>query len=235
MTLPLVSNENGSFSSIPSDAAELDRTLPVRQPYWLRNRGAPALKVGRAGVRATWIGHATVLAEVDGTVVITDPIFIQRASAVQWMGPKRYRPPGKLIDIYLFFFYIISRFLSTACTIAELPPELRAVVISHNHYDHLDYNSVNDLHAKYGSDLHWFVPKDMGSWFTGNFGIQSANVHELVWWEREVVPGTNTSIVLTPSNHWGRRGPFDENKALWGSYAIIGPQNRYERVKQSIN
>lgn len=66
------------------------------------------------------------------------------------------------------------------------------MVISHNHYDHLDYNSVKDLHKKYQNGLHWFVPKDMGSWFTGNFDIAKENVHELTWWEEKNLPGTDT-------------------------------------------
>lgn len=77
-------------SGIPGEA-ELNDTLPVRRPYWLTsNASTPGPgPVGRPGIRATWIGHATVLAEVDSTVLITDPIFSQRASAVQWAGPKR--------------------------------------------------------------------------------------------------------------------------------------------------
>ncbi len=116
---------------------------------------------------------------------------------------------------------------STACKIDDLPDNLNAVVISHNHYDHLDYNSVSALHKRYKDGLHWFVPQDMGSWFTSNFGIAKGNVHELTWWQEANLPGTDVNFVLTPSNHWGRRGLFDENKALWGSWAVIGPKNRF--------
>ena len=128
-------------SNIPSSSEELDLTLPVHRPYWLNGSRA-----GQEGIRATWIGHATVLAEVDGTLVLTgkkyrlllfhcpvnnfpsfflDPIFSQRASLFQWTGPKRYRPP--------------------ACQVQDLPENLHAVVISHTHFDHLDYNSVQSL------------------------------------------------------------------------------------------
>jgi L-ascorbate metabolism protein UlaG (beta-lactamase superfamily) len=71
------------------------------------------------------LGHATVLAEIDSTVVLADPIFSQRASYVQWMGPKRYRP--------------------AACTVKQLPDKLDVVIVSHTHYDHLDHNSVQQL------------------------------------------------------------------------------------------
>ncbi len=177
-------------SSIPSNQTELDQHLPVKRPYWLRGASSReawgdgdididaganlsssgAGVVGAPGVRATWIGHATVLAEVDGAVVLTDPMFSQRASPSQWFGPRRYRPP--------------------ACTVEELP-DVDAVVISHTHYDHLDYNSVSALNRRFGRRLHWYVPMDMASWLTGNFGMRSENVHELVWWQEATLPGTD--------------------------------------------
>ena len=85
---------------------------------------------------------------------------------------------------------------------------------------------------RYGSNLHWYVPSDSGSFFTG-VGIESDNVHEMVWWqEADLKPNetrlNNTKIVFTPNNHWGRRGLFDENTALWGSWAVIGKNgNKY--------
>ena len=68
--------------------------MPVRTPYWRGQHSIDDDVAGAPDVRATWLGHATVLAEVDGTVILTDPIFSQRASLSQWFGPKRYRPPG---------------------------------------------------------------------------------------------------------------------------------------------
>ena len=71
---------------------DLNQNLKVRMPYWMEHDNAR--EVGAPGVRATWIGHSTVLVEVDGTILLCDPIFSQRASAVQWIGPKRFRPPA---------------------------------------------------------------------------------------------------------------------------------------------
>ena len=80
-----------------------------------------------SGVRHMWIGHASSLVQFDGVTVLTDPIFSERCSMVQFMGPKRYRPPP--------------------CTVEDLP-KVDCVVISHNHYDHLDYNTVKALNKK---------------------------------------------------------------------------------------
>ena len=218
-------------SNIPSNKEELDQTLPIELPYWLNDSSSQS--VGAPGIRATWIGHATVLAEVDSTLVLADPIFSLRASPVSWAGRKRYR--------------------TAACTVDELPEQLKvnvekivlnkkivklflfqAVIISHNHYDHLDYYSVLDLHNRYGTQLHWYVPAGMHSWLVDNFSMNEGNVHEMTWWQEEVVPGTNTKIAFTPANHWCKRTFFGRNKMLWGSWAIIGSEHKYVSVEYVI-
>ena len=112
---------------------------------------------------------------------------------------KRYRPP--------------------ACTVEELP-KVDAVVISHTHYDHLDYNSVLALNSKFGTNLKWFVPSGSKDWFE-DCGIQSDNIHDMVWWQT-VTMSNGTTIVFTPGNHWSKRSLTDTNKALWGSWLVIG-------------
>jgi N-acyl-phosphatidylethanolamine-hydrolysing phospholipase D len=192
-------------SGIPASESDRDSALPVTKPYWTET-GVQTF--GLDGVRATWLGHATVLAEVDGLSVLTDPVFSDRYSASQYLGPKRYRPP--------------------ACTVGGLPDGLDAVVISHDHYDHLDINSVVQLHERYGNDLHWFVPVSIGKWLQTNVGVADANVHELTWWQEARHPRKpEVSLVLTPSNHWCKRGLLDTNKNLWGSWAVIGPHHRF--------
>lgn len=179
----------------------LDENLPVLRPYWLSK---PDNSLTADGIRATWLGHASVLAEVDGAVILTDPVFSERCSPSQWFGDKRYRPP--------------------ACTVQELPPRIHAVAISHTHYDHMDTNSIQDLHNRYEDSLHWFVPNGTKQWFS-DIGIQEANIHDMVWWQEEQVKiddGSHARIIFTPSNHWSRRTAFDFNKALWGSWTVIG-------------
>ena len=88
-----------------------------------------------AGLRVTWLGHATVMVEMDELILLTDPIFSARASPSQRMGPKRFR--------------------RAPCTVEELP-RIDAVLVSHNHYDHLDCNSVIALNERFGNELRWF-------------------------------------------------------------------------------
>ena len=101
---------------------ELDQTLPILQPDLSVFSKSP-----EKGVRHMWVGHATSLIQFDGLTLLTDPIFSDRKSPSQAIGPKRYRKPP--------------------CTIADLP-NIDCVLISHNHYDHLDHNSVLDLHKR---------------------------------------------------------------------------------------
>lgn len=142
----------------------------------------------------TWIGHATLLVRLGGLNVLTDPHFSERASPVGFAGPKRYQPPGVALE--------------------DLP-EIHAVVISHNHYDHLDVDSVQQLHARSGGTLRFFVPLGLKPWFA-RLGID--NVTELDWWEHAKLGGVR--FTLTPAQHWSARGLFDRYRTLWGGWAI---------------
>ena len=142
-------------------------------------------------VRATWLGHASVLFQLDGARVLCDPIFSERCSPSQYFGPKRYRP--------------------APCQVADLPP-LDAVMISHTHYDHLDYGSVLALHARF-PELQWFVPRGCKSWMQA-CGPQ--HVQELTWWEEAPLGDRKDfRVVFTPTQHWSGRGAFDRNRVRW--------------------
>ena len=122
----------------------------------------------------------------------------------QLIGPRRYR--------------------RAAVSVNELP-EINAVLISHNHYDHLDYDSVVALNNRFGASLHWFVPLGLSQWIR-DVGI--VNVVELDWWQQSCVPShADVQFIMTPAQHWSRRGAFDVCKTLWGSWTIIGPQHRF--------
>ena len=149
-------------------------------------------------IRVTWIGHATVLVQIEGFNILTDPVFSNCCAPIQ-VSPKLPGTGG------------IARFRKTPCCIADLP-DIHAVLISHNHYDHLDYHSVNDLNRRFGDKLHWFVPQKLGSWFTSTGCIK---VHEFDWWEErsvEVKRDCKLSIAFTPAQHWSQRGIGDRFK-----------------------
>lgn len=136
------------------------------EPYFVQN---PDLSESGPGLRVTWLGHATVLVEVDGLNILTDPIFSQRASPLQFMGPKRYRgPPCTVEQVLLFLEFTYNsnslywneknqlNLFIPSCSCHQLP-RIDAVVISHSHYDHLDVGSVASLNARFGGELRWYV------------------------------------------------------------------------------
>nr|XP_002741609.1 PREDICTED: N-acyl-phosphatidylethanolamine-hydrolyzing phospholipase D-like [Saccoglossus kowalevskii] len=185
-------------SNVPSKQ-KLDQTLPILRPNKTEIERPPP-----SGIRITWIGHATVLVQFDGITILTDPIFSQRCSPTQLMGSKRYRDPP--------------------CTIHELP-HIHAVVISHTHYDHLDVGTVRLLNARFGNSLRWFVPIGLLGWMNS---MGCDNTIELDWWEENCIPEhPEVTFVFTPAQHWCRRGVADENKVLWGSWTVIGPNYKF--------
>jgi N-acyl-phosphatidylethanolamine-hydrolysing phospholipase D len=143
---------------------------------------------------ATWIGHATMLLQSNGVNLLTDPVFSDRASPVSFMGPKRKVPP--------------------ALSLAQLP-HIDVVLISHNHYDHLDVDSVQRLNAQAGGPPLFLVPLGVKDWMHDK-GID--NVREMDWWESAAVQGLDIDFV--PSQHWSVRGLFDRNETLWGGWVV---------------
>jgi len=146
-------------------------------------------------VRITWVGHSSFLLQLGGLNLLTDPVWSRRASPVQWMGPARFVPPGVPWD--------------------ALPP-VDAVLLSHDHYDHLDDPTVRRLHARFGGALHWMTPLAYREWL-GARGI--TRVTELDWWaEAEVAQGVRAACL--PVQHWTRRTLRGFNERLWGSWLL---------------
>jgi L-ascorbate metabolism protein UlaG (beta-lactamase superfamily) len=141
----------------------------------------------------TFIGHATVLIQVDGVNILTDPIFSDRASPITFLGPKRVRPPSVKID--------------------DLPV-IDAVLISHNHFDHLDLDSLKKLSQKFPKMI-ILIGLANGKLLQSNGLTQ---FKELDWWESYEFQ--HLKIAFTPSMHWSARGLFDRFETLWGSYFI---------------
>jgi N-acyl-phosphatidylethanolamine-hydrolysing phospholipase D len=169
------------------------------------NNPTPSVQADLALLKAphsptvTWIGHATALVQAGGLNVLVDPIFSERASPVQLFGPKRAQPPG--------------------VAMADLP-SIDVVLISHNHYDHLDRISVALLDEKakaLGKKTLFIVPLGLKAWFNG---ISIDNVIELDWWEHHTVQGVE--FHLTPVQHWSARSVTDRSATLWGGWAVFG-------------
>lgn len=145
---------------------------------------------------ASWIGHSSILMQADGLNVLTDPVFSVRASPLPFAGPRRAQAPG--------------------IALADLPP-VDVVVISHNHYDHLDQASVIALAAR-NSETLFLVPLGLKRWFDKR-GIKT--VVELDWWQSHQV--RQVTFTFTPTQHWSARSFYDRNRSLWGAWAALGP------------
>lgn len=168
--------------------------IPVQQRTAADYRTPPA-----SGLRVTWLGHSTLLLEMDGHRVLVDPVWGDRASPFTFMGPQRFFAPP--------------------LPFGELPP-VDAVVISHDHYDHLDLSTVRVLGARH---VRWFVPLGVGAHLRA-WGIPEAELVELDWWEAARV--ANLTITATPARHFSGRGLGDANRTLWSGWAFATSAHR---------
>ena len=155
------------------------------------------LRANRRQPTVTWIGHATLLLQLGGLNILTDPHFSSRASPLPFAGPKRGTPPG--------------------LALAHLPP-IDAVLISHNHYDHLDYSSIRQL-LRRRADTQFFAPLGVGKWLRQQ---GASRVYELDWHNSATLGGLQ--ITAAPCQHWSSRLPWDRNRTLWSSW-IVAAQN----------
>lgn len=140
-----------------------------------------------------WLGHATLLLRKSGRYILTDPVFSERASPLRFYGPRRKTPP--------------------ALALIQLP-SLDAVLISHNHYDHLDLASIR-LICRGFPEVRFFVPAGLGTWFRYH-GIRY--VTELDWWESQRMGEFHFTAV--PARHWSMRTFWDRNRSLWCGWVI---------------
>jgi len=154
-----------------------------------------------SGLRATWLGHSTVLLEIDGLRVLTDPVWGPRASPTRFMGPKRFQPvPVALSNL----------------------PKLDAVLVSHDHYDHLDFSTMRVLRRV---NVPIVTSLGVGAHLEA-FGIAPERIVELDWWETHRLPGTDLEFTATPSQHFSGRGLKDGNRTLWSSWVVNTQRHR---------
>ena len=171
-----------------------DRGTP---PAVLANDGAE-LRANGTHPTMTWVGHATMLVQLDGVNILTDPIWSERTGPYG-IGPRRLVPPGVRFE--------------------DLPP-IHAVIISHDHYDHLDRATVLRLAREHHPTF--FVPLGIGTWLRHE-GVQ--NVVELDWWDARIYRGV--TFIATPAQHGSGRTLADQNERLWASWAVLGARERF--------
>ena len=155
------------------------------------------------GLRAIWMGHSSMLIEIDGRCILTDPVWSDRIlpiSYVSFAGPKRFHKPPIQIDSL---------------------PKLDAVLISHDHYDHLDKATILALAKR---DTKIFVPLGTGEHLKG-WGIPSTRIIEMDWWDSNTLGGNDFTIMATPARHYSGRF-FSSIPTLWTSWTILGPRHR---------
>ena len=157
---------------------------------------AAALRANGSEPTATWIGHASFLVQLAGMNILMDPQFSERASPVQFAGPRRI--------------------VALPIGVQELP-RVDVVLISHNHYDHLDVDSVKRLAALPSGSPLFLVPLGLKAWFAG-IGIE--RVEERGWWQSQAIGPLRFTLV--PVQHWSRRTLLDTNRTLWGGWVIEG-------------
>jgi L-ascorbate metabolism protein UlaG (beta-lactamase superfamily) len=196
------------LNPIPTDEAGFDKMIPILREY-INNtaENTPKKTLGpfktdtsvykkdpASGLRITLIGHSSLIIEIDGVRILTDPVWSERASFLSFMGPKRFfEPPLPL---------------------TELPP-LDAVLISHDHYDHLDKNTIKFFADK---TIPFFCSKDVGNHLE-KWGIPRKYISELDWGDSKNIT-QDCTLTSTPARHFSGRGITNRNETLWASFVI---------------
>lgn len=193
-----IGSDNSASVIKNSNASDEDRNptsqIPVSQIDWN--------KIKSEKDSLTWLGHSAFLISIDNKKILLDPMLGSIASPVSFAGFKRYKYSEDMLHI-----------------IDEMPP-IDAVFISHDHYDHLDYQSIIKLKSKVS---HFLVPLGVSAHLI-RWGVPKEKITELNWWDE--MKYKDLTIALTPSRHFSGRGIFNSNTTLWGGWVIIGKKTR---------
>ncbi|KAJ3105948.1 hypothetical protein HDU97_007294 [Phlyctochytrium planicorne] len=200
-------------NGVPKDRTILDQDHPVVEPdyeLWAEFHIKAKIAAKRADpnpplMSFTWFGQSTCLVQMDGYNILTDPIFSSRTVG-EWVGPRRVQ--------------------KVPCALEDLP-RIDIVLVSHNHYDHLDLAVVRKLE----NSVTWYIPRGLKKWFA-SLGV--FNVVELDWWEETRHKDTESEsgrpeieIVGAPIQHWSGRHFLDVNSTLWSSFLVKGPSGSF--------
>lgn len=184
-----------------------DDALPIAAPPKDFSYPIPTKEIKLDEPKVVWVNHSTFMIEIDGVRILTDPIWAKRCSPISFIGPKRSHEPYLSLDKL---------------------PEIDAVLISHNHYDHLDAQSVKALNKRF-PHIKWFVPVGLGKWFEKR-GVN--HVKELRWWEETFlhIPSKAAKFWISsvPAQHHSGRGLFDANQSLWMGFVVKALRNGKE-------
>jgi len=198
---------------IPTDEAGFGKMIPILREY-INNKAenVPLKTLGpfktdvsiyntlpESGLRVTWVGHSSLLIEIDGKRILTDPVWGERASFLSFMGPKRFFEPP--------------------IALADLPP-LDAVILSHDHYDHLDKGTIKFFADK---DIPFFCSLGVSQYLI-KWGISKYFITEMDWGDSQMI-GRDLVLTATPSRHFSGRGIVNRNETLWSSFVIKGPKH----------
>ena len=194
--------DDGRFSNnyigpIEKSFSELRKAFDAERPaeisFPLAKNDPAYLGSNKTEKTATWIGHCTLLLQFGGMNMLTDPHFTNRASPVPFAGPKRTTPVGLALSDM---------------------PGIDIVLLSHNHYDHLDYSSILMVN-EHSPGATFIVPLRLGNWVR-ECGVK--NIVELDWWQEKKVGGI--SVTSVPTQHWSNRIVIDRNKTLWSGFVL---------------
>jgi L-ascorbate metabolism protein UlaG (beta-lactamase superfamily) len=201
------------LNPIPTDTGSIGKLIPILKEY-LNNtaENVPKETLGpfytdtsifqtppKSGLRVTWIGHSSLLIEIDGKRILTDPVWSDRASFSSFFGPKRFFQPPLALE--------------------KLPP-LDAVIISHDHYDHLDFQTINYFSDK---EVQFYCSLGVGRYLE-RCGIEKSFITQMDWGD-SVMLDNDCVITAAPARHFSGRGIIGRNETLWSSFVIKGPKH----------
>lgn len=195
-------NPEGSDHTFGDELKWFRQMETIEWPKWLNDaqQPPPVERVGPGDLRVTFINHATVLIQMDGLNIITDPIWSERAGPVSWLGTTRVRLPGVKL---------------------EQLPRIDYVLVSHDHYDHLDLPTVRLIAQR---DHPTFLAGLGVGRYLRSADLPDRNIVELDWWQTHQPSDTAVRFAFVPARHQsGRISPFSRNRTLWGGFVIDSP------------